>query len=327
MNILKRKYLKTYLALVLFLVCIIPSQAVRRHYGRGKLPAFVDIQGGAGAVFMPYNTGSAPISVLAGANMDLSVSYGLLFNSRTGWGMNLGFGFATFQGSRVLSGSYFHDGIVDDSMIPEAYELKSQLNDWYETQSAFYAKIPINIFYQTNNYGRGAGTNYYVMGGFNFYVPLSGKFSVQSGELINSAFYLGHGGRDKHGNFNPETSNPDELGMVISDLPNHGFGKFNTALPSGDVETQFFTTFRLELGIRFAVQEARFPNEFFVSAFFEHGFNNMMPSAKGVPLFNSPSSYNGLFSSGVTDSTVPVMFGLKIGYRFTDVHSCNCIGR
>lgn len=324
MNTIQKNMLLGLILLLLF-SSVMMTHARSRYNRRGSIPAYVEITAGAGAAFMPFDS-NEDYSTLSGGMVDLDVRYSMLFGRRTGWGASAGLGFASFLGSRVMRGTYFNTDAYDDDLYNESYDLKSEFREWNETQDLYYVKVPLTLFYQTNDKYSTSATNIYFSGGFNFYIPLSGKYDVASGEVVNSAFYLGHGGRISHGSFNENAANQSELGMILYNLPQHGFGTENTYLPSGDVDASFFASFRLEFGVRFPLSSARYTNEVFISAYLETGLNDMIQTTDGKSLFSSPTTYNGLYGSGLSSSTMPVMFGLHIGYRFTDIFDCHCIG-
>jgi hypothetical protein len=59
----------------------------------------------------------------------------------------------------------------------------------------------------------------------------------------------------------------------------------------------------------------------------------MINPNKDVPLFRSASQdsgnftgeYSGYYLSSMSQNTIPLMIGVRIGWRFKDIHKCNCI--
>ncbi|MBP7965049.1 MAG: hypothetical protein KAZ12_00215, partial [Paludibacteraceae bacterium] len=69
--------------------------------------------------------------------------------------------------------------------------------------------------------------------------------------------------------------------------------------------------------------------EMYVAAYIEHGVNNMFVNKTPKNLFTNILSvtnyeYNGYYSS-LSTSSIPLVVGIKVGWRFKDVHDCNCI--
>lgn len=265
-----------------------------------KTPAYIDIELGGGAMMMPYGTND--YGRFSGGSFDLGAKYSLLFHPRKGWGANFGVNFSTFQGTKVLN-AHLESAAIDDK--GRTYTLFADIKNWTERQQQYSISIPINIFYQKQ---RPRHSGWFTSFGVKLYLPLYTGYKVTQGDLITKGWYEQWGG------------------TMFEQLPQHGFGQFNTLLPSGENQANFLLTGQVMFG---AILRLDKKNEMYVALYAEHGFYDMYINKDAKPLFTTIESldsyqYNGYYSSLAT-RTIPIMFGLKIGWRFKDVHDCNCI--
>ena len=267
---------------------------------QGRTPAYVDLELGGGAVVMPY--GGFDNGLVAGGNFDFGAKYAILFNPRKGWGMSFGAGLSTFQGTRVLNGEYEFPSVDDQG---RAFLLNTKVQNWTERQQVYSAAIPVNVFYQHKRYRK---SGWFGSFGLKLYVPFMASYNVTQGDIITKGWYEQWGG------------------TWIENLPQHGFGMYNTLLPSGKIETSLLVTAQLQFG---AILHLDKKKEMYVAGYIEHGANNMFVNKDAKPLFTTIQNvnsyqYNGYYSSLSTNS-IPLIVGIKVGWRFKDVHDCNCI--
>lgn len=284
-------------AIILQILLVITGFAI------AKTPAYVELEAGGGVVLMPY--GNIDNGIVSGGNFDVAVKYTLLFktrpNIRQSFGINFGAGLSTFQGTKVLDGEYEFPSIDDQG---RDYLLNTNIQNWTERQQSYAFNIPINLFYQLKPNRMHSG--WFISLGVKLYVPFSATFKVTQGDITTKGWYEQYGG------------------TWIENLPLHGFGMRNDFLPTGKIQTNLFVSGQIQAGVLFRLDKKR---EMYVAGYIEHGFNNMFVKSSDNPLFISPTQYNGFYSSNLSTSSLPIITGIKIGWRFADVHECNCINR
>lgn len=278
---------------------------------QGRTPAYVDLELGGGAVVMPY--GGFDNGLVAGGNFDFGAKYAILFNPRKGWGMSFGAGLSTFQGTRVLNGEYEYPSIDSEG---ENDRLNTKIQNWTERQQVYSAAIPVSVFYQHKRYRK---SGWFGSFGLKLYIPFHASYNVTQGDIITKGWYEAYGGQIWRDDL-------QRYGMWLYDLPQHGYGMYNSILPSGKIETSLLVTAQLQFG---AILHLDKKKEMYVAGYIEHGANNMFVNKDAKPLFTTIQNvnsyqYNGYYSSLSTNS-IPIIVGIKVGWRFKDVHDCNCI--
>lgn len=276
-----------------------------------KTPAYIDVELGGGAVLMPYNSNAKTHGIFSGGTFDVGAKYSLLFHPRKGWGASFGLNFSTFQGVKVLNDSLFSAAVDDRG---RGYTLRADVSNWTERQQQYSFSIPISIFYQ---YQRPRHSGWFTSFGIKLYLPFYTGYKVTQGDIVTKGFYTQWGGSEKYNGQN---------GVWLENLPQHGFGKYNVILPRGENQANFMLSGQVMFG---AILRLDKKNEMYLALYLEHGFYDMYINRDAKGLFttiNGANSYeyNGYYSS-VATKTIPIMFGLKVGWRFKDVHDCNCI--
>lgn len=274
-----------------------------------KTPAYIDLELGGGAVMMPYS--NTDYGIFSGGNFDLGAKYSLLFHPRKGWGASFGLNFSTFQGTKVLNASLTSPAIDDQG---RSYVLFADVTNWTERQQQYSVSIPISIFYQ---HQRPRHSGWFTSFGVKLYLPFYTDYRVTQGDIVTKGFYTQWGGTYEYNG---------EQGVLIQSLPQHGFGQYNTLLPKGENKANFLLSGQIMFG---AILRLDKKNEMYLALYIEHGFYDMYINRDAKGLFSTIQSldsyqYNGYYSS-IATKTIPAMFGLKIGWRFKDVHDCNCI--
>ncbi len=267
---------------------------------QGRTPAYVELEAGGGLTLMPYVKSAS--DVIGGGMFDINAKYAILFDARKGWGMSFGAGVSTFQGTKVLNGEYEFPSIDDQG---RAFLLNTKVQNWTERQQVYSAAIPVNVFYQHKRYRK---SGWFGSFGLKLYVPFMASYNVTQGDIITKGWYEQWGG------------------TWIENLPQHGFGMYNTLLPKGKIESSLFVTAQVQFG---AILHLDKKKEMYVAAYVEHGVNNMFVNKTPKNLFTNILSvtnyeYNGYYSS-LSTSSIPLIVGIKVGWRFKDVHDCNCI--
>lgn len=212
--------------------------------------------------------------------------------------MNTGVFLSTFQGSKILNTKLAFPAIDDQG---DPYELRVSIQNWNERQHLYYVSVPVNVFYQ---YVRRQEVGLYTSFGLKLYIPIYGNYTVPTGDVTTAGYYEQWGG------------------TLIENLPQHGFGYRNDFRPSGKLVPNFNVSFSAQLGAIFQIAHKQ---EMVISAYAEHGLNNILSPSKDIALFPTPFTYSGYYKSNLVSNTFPLSLGVKIAYRFIDIHGCNCI--
>src|SRR5574344_1109300 len=282
---------------LLNVVLLLPAQR--------RKPAYVEVELGGGMMSMPYDQNSTQF--VRGGNFDLGVRYSLLFNGRKGWGITTGLGFSTFQGSIVLNENYAFPAIDSEG---DPYELRVKVQNWNEKQHIYYMNVPLSVFYQ---YKPRLGSGWFTSLGLKLYVPLGGTYNVPTGGMTTAGYYEQWGG------------------PRMEKLPQHGFGYFESFNPKGKIKANFLVSAQFMFGALIHIDRK---NEAFIAGYVEHGLYDLINPANDVPLFryagqdasgNFTGEYSGYYLSSMVQNTIPLMIGVRIGWRFKDIHGCNCI--
>ena len=282
--------------IILILTCLLllvqPMEAVRRVAGHFQM------EFGGGATLFPFNQKELG-KVLVGGQAEVTAKYNYLFNNNENWGLSVGGGFTTFQGGQLLNENltYF---TIDDEGFP--YELRAKVTNWYERQQIYAVNIPVGIFYQYKS--RYSQVGFLTSLNVKATIPFYGNYFVSYGQITTSGYYEQWGG------------------TLIENLPQHGFGTRNDFHPKGKIKPQVLGSAEFQIGMLFELDRNK---EMFLLFYYEQGFNDLIRATSTQALFTSPTQYNGFYNSKYNTSTIPMTFGIKLGFRLIDVHGCNCI--
>lgn len=284
---------------IIALLCVILSLPAQR-----RKPAYIEVELGGGFTSFPYDKGKKQF--VRGGVFDIGARYSLLFNGREGWGISTGLGFSTFQGGIVLNENYAFPAIDSEG---DPYELRVKVQNWNERQHIYYINIPLSVFYQQKPR---LGSGWITSLGLKLYMPLAGSYNVPTGGLTTAGYYEQWGG------------------TLLENLPQHGFGYYEGFNPKGKIKANFLVSAQFLFGGIIHIDRK---NEAFIAGYIEHGFYDMINPNKDVPLFRSASQdlgkftgeYSGYYLSSMSQNTIPLMIGVRIGWRFKDIHKCNCI--
>ena len=285
------------LIIVLLSICSLSLFSPAHAAGR-RVAGHFQMEAGAGAVLFPYNQKEVG-TIVGGAQIDLTAKYNYLFNGTENWGLSVGVGLNTFQGAQTLNEELLYP-TVDDEGFP--YILMAKVSNWYEKQQSYAVTIPVGIFYQ--NKSRYSDVGFLTSLNIKATIPFYSRYKVVLGDITTKGDYGQWGG------------------TILENLPQHGFGTSSDFHPSGSLKSLVYFSAEYQIGMLFTFDRK---TEMFLTAYLEHGFTNMFKSMPDRPLFNSLSSYNGYYGSMYGKNTIPVMVGIKIGFRIIDIHGCNCI--
>ena len=286
-------HIKHYLLLMLIMLTVLQPLSARK-----RVASHFQLEVGGGATLFPFNQKELG-SIFAGGQVELAAKYNYLFNNNEHWGLSVGAGLISFQGGQHLNALLSYH-TIDDEGFP--YELRAKVTNWYERQQSYAVTIPIGIFYQYKS--RYSDVGFLMSLNAKLTVPFAANYFTSYGEITTTGYYEQWGG------------------TVIENLPQHGFGYSNDFRPSGKLKAQLLGSAELQVGAFFTVARNA---EMFVTFYYEQGFNDMFKPMTTQPLFTSLTKYNGFYNSKYNTNTIPMTFGLKLGFRLLDVHGCNCI--
>jgi len=209
---------------------------------------------------------------------------------RAQWGIHSGVGLAMYNSSAsAISESTVQTGIPD-SDNGDLFDLHTTLKDYKETQSAIYLNIPVMALYDLEPF--------YILAGFKFGIPLTGKFKPDNAIFTNEAYY------PKYRNW-----------LTGQDFA--GLGKFERKNPEGKVDFGFTTMLSLEAGFK---QRLNWKHFIYIGVYFDYGLNNSLKKGSEQSFVNynySELDPEGGFTtnsvlSSFCDKTNIIAAGLKL---------------
>lgn len=239
------------------------------------------------------------------------------------WGVATGVGLSFYNSKATFSTSwndnskyYSFEGMYDnDPLVPnEQYILRLGLNNWTETQQAYFLEVPLMLMYQTR-WGLKKTIGMYFGIGAKVQIPiLNEEFSVENESELSVLGYY------------------PASGMTLGDdyqRTNYGFGKDNHIGYSGDLDLKTGFAASGEIGFLFDISPRL---DLTVGAYLDYGFTDIRKGNKtnGGYLIEpengtktiQPSDYigdnlqyNGYVNSYAVDKVNLLSYGAKVGVR------------
>lgn len=229
-------------------------------------------------------------------------SLGLLYNFpvKGRWSLLTGITGGVYRTeARLPDGAFFADYQVDDEGSAFQYNMKT--TGYKETQRFFAAGIPLLLQYHT----AGAGTQWYIDGGGKILFPSSVSSKISANQLSVSGYY------------------PD-YNIVVSNLPQHGFGTLTNWKTSTSAELKPAAALSAATGLSFRLSRGK---RVYAGVYVEYGLTELKGKGDSMPLVTyNPSGVNGLNASGVLNMQnagrmTSLSFGLQVRLGFEGTRS------
>jgi hypothetical protein len=253
-----------------------------RHYltagvGTGIFSFNYDIEGGK----------SKPKLGFAG-----KVSYCFYFSPN--WGIGGGFDMSMYSTNGYLDGAKVSfDNKIDDE--DDVYRKDVYFRDWSEMQTAIYAEFPIELHYQYD-FGLRKRRMMYLHFGAKVQLPLMGQYKVTHGKLETQRYY-------------------PEWDIVLSNMPNHGFGTDGSRKISGKMTLPL--NIAATVGFNFLFEMTK-KIDIFAGGAFDYGFISTKSVNNGDLLYEDESAnlqYRGITASSAIDKMNTIATRGEIGIR------------
>ena len=260
------------------------------------------------------------------AGFGVSLKYNYYFD--THWGFGTGIGLSIYNAEAVLRGGLNDRNVYslgnynddDNSGLPQAFILKSRIENVKEKQNIQFFEIPLTLLYQAR-YAYGKLRAYGSLG-VKLQVPVVKKFAVAN----SSESQLNVSGLYTDGTQGFEMGAPG-----MPDLAYHGFGTIHNpgkllGWKNSNTDLKFGIAGTVEAGVINRINPVR---DFLIGVYMDYGFGDIKNLSK--TLLEGPAGsyhpeandnigkgivYNGLLNSNHTDQIVPLSFGVKLGIRF-----------
>jgi OOP family OmpA-OmpF porin len=229
-------------------------------------------------------------------------SLGLLYNFpvKGRWSLLTGITGGVYRTeARLPDGAVFADYQVDDEGSAFQYNMKT--TGYMETQRFFAAGIPLLLQYHT----AGAGIQWYIDGGGKVLLPTSVTSKISANQLSVSGYY------------------PD-YNLVVSNLPQHGFGTLTNWKSSTSAELKPAATLSAATGMIFSLSRGK---RLYAGLYVEYGLTELKDKGDSMPLVTyNPSGVSGLNASGVLNMQnagrmTSLSFGLQVRLGFETTKS------
>ena len=217
-----------------------------------------------------------------GSSVDAGYSY--FFNEH--WGLNTGIGLQSYRPKATLN--YQSSTPLTDT-DGEAYEYRTNYNNWKEKQQLLFLDIPIGIKYR---FGFSEKIRFLASAGMKVLIPLKTTYKTIGGEIVTTGYY-------------------SQYNVVLKDLPQHGFSTI-TDQYSGDVSIKPSYSGYAEFGALYGLSSRL---DLYVGGYVDYGLSNVMKGSNGT-VYQYDGVYSGILSATETDRARTVSLGLKVGMQW-----------
>ena len=167
------------------------------------------------------------------------------------WGIHSGIGLGLYNAKTNLDNTKTVIKDLDDGDdYFSAFDLRTTLSDYNETQKTMFLNIPVMGLFQLDQF--------YAMGGVKVGIPLNGKYSVNNPTITNKAWYPG-------------------LQNEIDAPRFRGLGKFDDKNFNGTLDLGIAVMLSLEAGMKWNIADNI---SLYTGAYFDYGLNNVDKSSK-----------------------------------------------
>jgi hypothetical protein len=219
-----------------------------------------------------------------------------VYNFGKKWGVGTGLEYATYkQNTRVLEDQEITTLLVDNT--GSAFEYRVKTTNYKEKQNLSTLQIPLFLQFSQPISEK---AKFILKGGVKYVVPM--QFDIEAGsDFVQASGYY-----------------PD-VNLLITDLPDYGFGAQNNYASKGEYETKSFLMHSFEVGFGFKFTKKTY---LYTTMFLDHAFSSIIENIENQSFIgytpngidNRPA--NGLYSQGTDTSVKPRVVGLSLNLSF-----------
>lgn len=255
-------------------------------YG-GILPAqeaeqYFHLNLGGGQNNLAYNLQNGTEKGKFGYSINAAYSY--FFSSQ--WGLQAGLGIQSFN---TLSTLHLLTATADIDTDGDAYEFRTNYNNWKEKQQAFYLEVPLVAQYR---YNFGDKFGFIASLGAKVLIPIHTSYETAGGEITTTGYY-------------------SQWNVELSDMPQHGFSTITNNY-KGNLSLKPAYMLIIDMGGLYKLSEKV---DLYLGEYFNYGLNNVMtPDTKFI--YQQDGTYNSVLTSNQTNNLKLFSAGIKIGLYF-----------
>lgn len=285
--------------LILLATPLVAQEENKKDFQQHELT--VGLLGGVQTLDYKLSVGksSKPIS----GGVGIGYTYFFAHNVGLATGLDL-----AFYNTKVTLDNYEGSHTAFDNYIQKEFDFRYSLQEYEETQNAFYANVPIMIHYQLTN---AKTTNFYVSGGAKIGIPISGKYKSKGATLKTSGYF-------PHDN------------STLTNPRFRGFGDFTTKKSDNELKYKMSFSLALEAGAKWDL-----PSDLslYTGAYFDYGLNDIKESTQADlsliqynPINPEEHIFNGIAKSSyrqdnetsnyMTSKVRLMAYGLKVRLAF-----------
>ena len=282
-------FIAALISLFTFHFSLSSAQQLERYYNRPFAHLGVTLGAGLDAFLYQIENGKAS----PGLTLDLGTHYTHFFSS---FGVGLGIHLSSAKGSALYNLDEVTTGLTHANNPGAHYNLTTRYNDWRERQSISLLSLPLEAFYRIST---GGGRHFITGLGFQFDIPIRGKYSPADGSYTT----IGHfpvGG--------PHT---------ISDMPEHGFSTYSETFGASITNLKLGISVILDAGLHIPLG---YTGGLYIGIFGGIGLTSILdptdPTASMLTInADDPSliDYYGTFAAIGNPSLRLLRIGLKLG--------------
>ena len=255
---------------------------------------YIGLNLGGGLNSMTYSPANGKHSL--GFGYDAGFHYTYFFNEHFG----LGFGVHYTRANAYARYSYTEvtTGLTHLNNPNVHYNLSTKYDNWKERQTIGVLGIPVEVFYRA-----ALDKKWTFIGGlgFEFDLPMSGKYRVVDGEYTTTGTFPALGD------------------YVVAGMPEHGFATYE-AIENDKIDNlKLGVSVTADLGVRMALNNNW---GLYFGIYGGYGLNSMLKDKSDAPLVlinaKEPAKhdYNGTFASNEIDAMHLFRLGVKVGIDF-----------
>lgn len=211
----------------------------------------------------------------------INAAYSYFFSSQ--WGLQTGVGIQSFNTLSTLNLLTSTPNIDTDG---DAYEFRTNYNNWKEKQQAFYLEVPLVAQYR---YNFGDKFGFIASLGAKALIPIHASYETTGGEITTTGYY-------------------SQWNVELSDIPQHGFSTITTKY-KGNLSLKPAYMLIIDMGGLYKLSDNV---DLYLGEYFNYGLNNVIkPDTKLI--YQPDGNYNSVLTSNQTNKLKPISVGIKIG--------------
>ena len=238
------------------LMIIILFAAVSSQYVSAQAEHEVSVNVGGGLSSLLYSPTKGSSKIGGGGEFGLGYTFfsDKLQAAETGtvtrakWGIHSGIGLGLYGAKAKVDNETIVTEKIPDSDNGDLFDLHTTLKGYEEVQRTMFLNIPVMALYDIEPY--------YIMAGFKFGIPLTGKFKPKSASFTNKAEYK-------------------QYENWLEEQEFAGLGTFKQKSPDGNLDLGVTVMFALEGGYKWEINHQFI---LYTGVYFDYGLNNSLKS-------------------------------------------------